>query len=463
MLSFRQRLALIHSAAITAIVACAAFATWWGLSHEMNQQLDQALLAIADAEVSVLNSAPDQPVRVHDQQTGKAPPSLVRLDRLVQISLRDGTVIAKSQNLGDADLPLTKDILQQTAANETALVTIDNFGEEPLRMIAVPVHAGGKDYIVQVAGSLDDTVRIVDYATGLFSILAVVLIAAVVLVANNLTKKVFMAIEEIASQADRIGDANLSERLAQSSDADEIAHLTGTLNQMLARLENAFLIERRFTADASHEMRSPLTRLRAEIDICLRRERSPEAYRETLRSCLEEVCGITGMVEELLLLARIESGQEDDAGAHCNAQQLLEAVASAHRSAADAKKIQLALDNTLPVEIRLSERAGKLILNNFLENALKFTGHGGEIRLSASMDGQQLQIRVQDSGPGIAEQDLPHIFERFYRGQHAKSSGIAGAGLGLSLVQHIASRAGARVTAANTGSGAMFTLQVTLV
>jgi two-component system OmpR family sensor kinase len=291
-------------------------------------------------------------------KTGKAPPSLVRLDRLVQIALRDGTVIAKSQNLGDADLPLTKDILQQTAANETALVTIDNFGEEPLRMIAVPVHAGGKDYIVQVAGSLDDTVRIVDYATGLFSILAVVLIAAVVLVANNLTKKVFMAIEEIASQADRIGDANLSERLAQSSDADEIAHLTGTLNQMLARLENAFLIERRFTADASHEMRSPLTRLRAEIDICLRRERSPEAYRETLRSCLEEVCGITSMVEELLLLARIESGQEDDAGAHCNAQQLLEAVASAHRSAADAKQIQLVLDNTLPVKsVYLSAQA----------------------------------------------------------------------------------------------------------
>jgi signal transduction histidine kinase len=79
------------------------------------------------------------------------------------------------------------------------------------------------------------------------------------------------------------------------------------------------------------------------------------------------------------------------------------------------------------------------------------------------MDGPQLQIRVQDSGPGIAEQDLPHIFERFYRGQHAKSSGIAGAGLGLSLVQHIASRAGASVTAANTGSGAIFTLQVALV
>jgi two-component system OmpR family sensor kinase len=288
-------------------------------------------------------------------------------------------------------------------------------------------------------------------------------VAAVVLVANSMTKKVFMAIEDIASQADRIGDANLSERLAQSSDADEIAHLTGTLNQMLARLENAFLIERRFTADASHEMRSPLTRLRAEIDICLRRERSPEAYRETLRSCLDEVCGITSMVEELLLLARIESGQEDDTGAQCNALQLLEAVASAHRGAADAKQIQLVLDNAPPVEIRLSERAGKLILNNFLENALKFTGHGGEIRLSASIAGKQLQIRVEDSGPGIAEQDLPHIFERFYRGQQAKSSGITGAGLGLSLVQHIASRAGARVEAANTGSGAVFILQVALV
>ncbi|MBC3937214.1 sensor histidine kinase [Undibacterium rugosum] len=429
----------------------------------MNQQLDQALLAIADAEVSVLNSAPDQPVRVHDQQTGKAPPSLVRLDRLVQIALRDGTVIAKSQNLGDADLPLTSDILQQTADNETALLTINNFGDEPLRMIAVPVRTAGKHYIVQVAGSLDDTVRIADYATGLFSVLAIVLVAAVVFVANNMTKKVFMAIENIASQADRIGDANLSERLAQSSDADEIAHLTSTLNQMLERLENAFLIERRFTADASHEMRSPLTRLRAEIDICLRRERSPEDYRNTLHSCLEEVSGITSMVEELLLLARIESGQEDDTDSLCHTHRLLDAVVSANRSTAEAKNIQLTVDNMHFADIRLSERAGKLILNNLLENAIKFSDNGGTIRLHAATEGGHLLINVEDRGPGIAEQDLPHIFERFYRGQRAKSNGIPGSGLGLSLANHIATRAGASISVSNTETGARFTLHVPLV
>ncbi len=311
MLSVQRRLMLVHLAVIAVIVASAASAAWWQLSRSVHRQLDGALLALAETEAGMLLENRGQPVRVHEKPVGTAPPSLVRLDRLVQIVDAHGEVLAHSANLGATRLPTPASLLARLAAGETVFETLPSFSEEPLRMVSLPVQTGGAAPVaIQVAGSLDDVNGVLDSAALLFACLAIALSASVGTAGALLTRRVFRAIDNVVKQARRIGDANLDARLPHPGTADDIGRLVDTLNDMLDRLEHAFDAQRHFTADASHELRSPLSRLRTEIEITLRRERSREDYVETLRSCLEEVARLTLLVEELLMLARLDAGQE---------------------------------------------------------------------------------------------------------------------------------------------------------
>lgn len=303
MLNFRQRLVLTHWTVIVVIVACSALAGWWQLSRLVHGQLDAALLTLADTEAGMQVESHGQPVRVHERPPGSAPPSLVRLDRLVQIVNARGEILARSSNLGDAMLPAPPALLDELASGGQAVFqTLPSFGEEPLRMVSLPAVANGKPVVIQVAGSLDDVHNVLESATILFGIMAAALLAAVGAAGSVLTRRAFRGINDVVKQARLIGDANLGERLPHPGTTDEIGQLVDTLNAMLDRLEQAFDQQRRFTADASHELRSPLSRLRTEIEVTLRRPRESQEYVDTLRSCLDEVGRLTRLIEELLML-----------------------------------------------------------------------------------------------------------------------------------------------------------------
>ncbi|MEG0882835.1 MAG: sensor histidine kinase N-terminal domain-containing protein, partial [Janthinobacterium sp.] len=188
MASFRKRLLLVHLAVILAIVACTALAGYWGLSRAVHGQLDAALLALAETEMAMLPAAPRQPVQVHEVAPGLAPPSLTRLDRLVQIIDGEGRVLARSRNLEAAQLPAPPALQARLAAGETVFETLPKFGDEPLRMVSIPVPSSGARLAVQVAGSLDDTNHVLAAATVLFGAMALALLAAVGLAGEMLTR-----------------------------------------------------------------------------------------------------------------------------------------------------------------------------------------------------------------------------------------------------------------------------------
>ena len=156
MLSLRQRLIAVHLLAILAAVGATAGAGWWVLSQSVNRQLDTALLALAEAEAAMLTDGGAAVIRVHEAPQGSAPPSLTRLDRLVQIIDSQGWILARSSNLGTEDLPASSQLLEQLAAGRTVFETLPDTSEEPLRMVSVPARVKGQLYAVQVAGSLDD-------------------------------------------------------------------------------------------------------------------------------------------------------------------------------------------------------------------------------------------------------------------------------------------------------------------
>ncbi|NYE60702.1 two-component system OmpR family sensor kinase [Duganella sp. 1224] len=461
MLSLRRRLVLIHLAATVATVGVTAAAGWWQLSRSVRGQLDAALLALADTEVGMLSDAHGTAVRVHEAPAGSAPLSLTRLDRLVQIIDGDGRVLARSANLGGDRLPVPPLLLARLAAGDTSFDTLPDTREEPLRMVSVPAVVDGRRYAVQVAGSLDDADHILQSAALLFAAMATALLALVGWAGARLSRQTFVAMENIVDQARTIGDSSLDQRLPHPGHDDEIGHLADTLNAMLDRIEQAFEAQRRFTADASHELRSPLSRLRAEIEITLRRPRTDAEYVTTLRSCLAEVGGLTLLVEELLMLARLDAGQQLAQVELAPLSALAQETISRLRAPAAERRIEIILHDALADAVQVDRAPVGLVLRNLLENALKFSPADGHITVRLQRGAHGVMLSVEDQGMGIAEQDLPFLFERFFRGSSARAGEVDGVGLGLALSQAIMQACGGRIEAANLPTGgARFTLHL---
>jgi two-component system, OmpR family, sensor kinase len=463
MLSFQRRLVLAHLAATLTVVGAAAWAGWWELSRSVHEQLDAALLALAETEAGMLADGKGQAIHVHEAPAGTAPPSLVRLDRLVQIIDGKGQVLARSANLGVARLPAPPSLLAELAAGQTVFETLPHVSEEPLRMVSVPAITKGRVLAVQVAGSLDDADHVLKSAALLFAGMAAALLVAVALTGAALTRRVFHAVEEVNGQARRIGEANLDARLPSPGTDDEFGHLVATLNAMLDRLERAFDMQRRFTADASHELRSPLSRLRTEIEITLRRPRDTQAYVDTLRSCMDEVERMTLLVDELLMLARLDAGQEPVRAEALALDTLARHVVDRMRASAAERRIAIALDAPVPIEAAVAPRAAELVLTNLLGNAIKFSPRDTTITLRLTSEEREAVLCVADQGPGIDRGDLPRLFDRFYRGAAARAGDAEGAGLGLALVQAIVHAYRGRLDADNgPAGGAVFTVRLPL-
>lgn len=464
-LSLRSRLSLWHTAAVASLLAVAAFASHWALARLVLGQLDAALVALAETEGSALEVDPRHPVRVHEFGPGTAPPSLVRLDRFVQIVDLDGNVLARSANLGTARLPAPQAMLDQLRQRRVVFQTFEDFGEEPIRVAALPISVGGHRYAVQVSGSLDDAYGVLNAGRWLFLGLSLVLLAGVAVTSISFARRALQPIDEIVGQARRIGESNLGERLPHPGSRDELGRLIETLNAMLARVERGVATQRRFTADASHELRSPLSRLRAEIEVTLRRTRDAAEYEETLRSCLEEVERLSELTEELLTLAHLDA--DEGPGQEVPAVPLLPIVDDAVRrlgSQAHLCAIRVLLEPAEPpLTVRVGPTAVGLALTNILDNAVKFSPAGGEVRVGVSADGPEALIVVTDRGPGVAPDELPRLFDRFHRGTAARASEAPGFGLGLAISRAVIERQGGSISADSApDGGARFSIRLPL-
>jgi two-component system, OmpR family, sensor kinase len=248
------------------------------------------------------------PLHIHEMSPGTAPPSFPRLDKFIQIVDLDSRVIARSANLGTARLPTSAPLLTKLRTGEKVFETLDDFAGEPVRLLSLPVQLGGHDYAIQVGASLDDANATLRSARLLFLAMSANILGAVVLTGVMLARTVLRPIDQIVGRARMIGESALAARLPHPGTHDEMARPVETLNDMLARIEQSFESQRRFTADASHELRSPLSRLRAELEVTLRRPRERAEYDEALRSCLSEVERLSHLTDELLMRARLDAG-----------------------------------------------------------------------------------------------------------------------------------------------------------
>jgi two-component system OmpR family sensor kinase len=256
-------------------------------------------------------------------------------------------------------------------------------------------------------------------------------------------------IESVTAELDAIGPANLGSRLTVPPVADEVARLTEVINALLERLERASATERRFASDAAHELRTPLAVLRTELEVALARERSAEENRAALGAAHREVLSLCRIADELLMLSRL-NGEVMVDRQRLNLRALLSEIAATVGPLAQAREIKLSV--SAPEDVFVNGNAAHLrrLVVNLLDNALKFTPAHGSIEVGLKSDSNRAIIRVADTGEGIHPAELPHIFDRFFRG--AGSPG-EGSGLGLSLCREIARAHGGEIAAANLPTG----------
>jgi len=279
-----------------------------------------------------------------------------------------------------------------------------------------------------------------------------------------ISRRALAPVDEITLAARSIGIQSLSRRLDVPSTGDELQRLSETWNEMLARLEAAVKRLSQFTADASHELRTPVALIRTTAELTLRRERSPETYREALRQVVLESERTSRLVDDLLLLARADAGLPSLALERMELTPLVRDVCQQGQVLAESRQLQIStVAPEEPVFVEANDPALRRMLLLLLDNAMKYTPVGGRIVLSVDRDPGGATVAVRDTGIGIPETALPHVFERFYRVDESRNRDAGGTGLGLSIAKWIAERHHASLEAESVvGEGSVFRIRFPL-
>lgn len=381
-------------------------------------------------------------------------------DRFIRVTGSGGHVIYASGSPKDGSFDPSQVPLPGPAAHNDLLRKVTVSGGSVLVAAYRYGPSEGARYWVEVGVSserTDATVRQV------LLILAVGLpIAVCVAVAGGfvLVRRALKPVDRLSQKAAEITQHNLSERLPVVRTGDELERLSLSLNLMISRLEEAVNSSKQFVADASHELRTPLAVLRGELEELAQDAHVKAQVRETLGSMLEEVDRLAEIVEGLLALSRLDTGEGKTDWVRFDLAELAVSTADQMSLLAEDKNITLVCDAPAPVIIEGDRSRLKQVVVNLLDNAIKYTANGGRITLKITNENGYALLDVADEGVGIPAEALPHVFKRFFRVDGSRSRDRGGAGLGLSIVKSICDAHGARVEVTSVpGRGSHFRIR----
>lgn len=339
----------------------------------------------------------------------------------------------------------------------------------PFRFTLQRLRANGHTYTATIGAPTNDVVETLDLFRSYLLAFAPLLFLVAAGGGYWLSRRALAPVDAIVRTAHDISGANLNSRLQKLETGDELQRLSDTLNEMLARIEKAFLRVTEFTADASHELRTPVSLIRTEAELALRRSRGEAEYKEALRHILLEAERTTTLIEQLLAMARADSGRETLHMQPVDVRETLQGVVQSWRQVAAIRNLQFSAK--LPEKISdhdsfvMGDSAAlRRVADILLDNAFKYTPSPGSVELSLEHKGEHLVIAVQDSGVGIAEEDQSKIFERFYRVDKARSREQGGSGLGLAIAQWIVEQhRGSMGVDSQPGHGSVFHVELPMI
>jgi heavy metal sensor kinase len=332
----------------------------------------------------------------------------------------------------------------------------------PFRFLFQELTVNDRVYTLEMGIPADDAVETLHLFRSYLLMFAPLLLLVAAGVGYWMSRRALSPVDALVRTAREVGGTNLDSRLQKLKTGDELQRLSDTLNEMLDRIENAFLRVSQFTADASHELRTPVSLIRTEAELALRRSRGEAEYQEALRHILLEAERTTALIEQLLSLARADSGRETVNLQPLNWGQMLGSVLDGWRQVATMRSMELSVNiDCQSVFVMGDESLLRRLADILLDNAFKYTSSPGSVHLRLEQKAQSAVMTVQDSGVGIAEEEQNKIFERFYRVDKARSRAQGGTGLGLAIAQWIvAQHHGSIAVESRPGEGAMFRVEL---
>ena len=455
--SFRFQLALRATTGVTLGIVALSVVTLLTLRTVLDRELGSSILNVATIQAASLADGPSGDMHFHEWELTPEEATSVRdLIRYAQVWQSDGVSLLRSRYM-TSDLPVDFEELARAAAGE--LIWADQLFEgEPIRSLYYPLERLGtahETHVLQVAAPLLARNEMLGRATWFLVGLTLLLGAGTFAGSWWLAGSAVRPIHAVIDQAEEISAGSLDRGIQAYADTLEYRRLVEVLNTMLARIQRAFEAQKRFTADASHELRSPLTAMRGEIELALRRDREPKEYAQVLESTLEEVVRLSSITEDLLTLARSDSGALRPRIEAVDAVEIVERVVERLEPRSEKKGVELLVKADGKISSLLDPGLLGQIVWNLTDNALNVTPPGGRVLVWVGDGDGELEIRVEDSGPGLGTLDLETLFERFFRADEARTPGpeSAGTGLGLAIVKAAAEAHGGAVSAETRAEG----------
>lgn len=428
--SIRFRLTLWYAAALSAGLALFGGLIWLSLRHQMMTEIDEELAGRADRFEEYFRNE--------------------------SAGIEGAHVRAELREFCQALPPGSSMDLRGSNGFQFRYVADTAEKIPDLRTIQRQFALNGATFDLAVAAPIGNVIHTLDLLRILLWSLLPVVIAIACVGGAWLSGRALKPVQDISAAALTIGIENLSKRLPVPPTGDEVARLSEVLNTMFARLESAVTTLSQFVADASHELRTPLAVIRTTAELALRRARAPESYRESLEQVVAEAERMTQLVEDLLVLARTDANALEMPLEPLDLRQVLREVCGEMNGLAEMRGIRMNVSmGDEPAMVAANSPALHRLFLALMDNALKYSRAGGTVALTVEQNNAQIAVLVQDSGEGIAAADLPHIFNRFYRADRARTG--EGYGLGLSLASSIARAHRASIEVKSTGeSGTVF-------
>ncbi|HEU4597292.1 MAG TPA: heavy metal sensor histidine kinase [Pyrinomonadaceae bacterium] len=457
----RGRLTFWYVSALALILVVFGVAVYFMLARALHRRVDEALRSTLEISITSLT---------HDTQEGQsslsaAQSTTAELSHPQQaMMIFDGAGQLLAEHPYEEDLHIRLPDLGAIPDDEVYLYTVaderdaDDHHRLAVRRVRIP--PANTPYIILASQPLEsvedelESLREILY----FATPAVLLLAG--LGGWFLARQGLAPVAAMARSARQIGAGNLDRQLPVANPRDELGQLANTFNELLARLDAAFDEQRRFMADASHELRTPLSVMSTAAGVTLKKEhRDEEEYREALQMMAEQTRRLSRIVGDMFILARADGGRYPLQKRALYLNDLLDEVARAGGLLASDKGVTVELSNLPEAAFHGDEDLLRQMLLNLVDNAVKFTPAGGVVRLGLAREAEEYLLSVSDTGPGIPAEARPHVFERFYRADKARSRAEDGAaGLGLAIARWIAQAHDGELSLADSdgGTGATF-------
>ena len=458
-LPLQTRLILFCTLTFALLLAVLSVASYQLLAQQLNVDVTADLAELTDGLHGYVRIEDGVSSVVFDEKDADQAAFVHAATRYYQIyDGKDGRILVQSQGVEPLGLHLAPGEVQAFLDNPKPYDIGTAYGRFRISNSVIAPASGGR-YLLQVGASLDPMDAVLKRFLDLLLLRAVPSLFVSLVAAWWMARKALAPLTTLATEARGVKIGTLDRRLPTRGTNDQLDEVAVAFNETLAHLEESVGEMRQFSSALAHELRTPLAVLRGEMELVLLRSGSALEWRTSAASQIEEIDKLTRMVNQLLTLARAESGEIALAREGVDLGALAATVTEQLEPVAQAKDLNLHCDVHQPVTVTGDSGWLERLLLNLLDNAIKYTPSGGDIRVGVLHENGHARVDVTDTGAGIPADAVPHVFERFYRVDPARSSTVEGAGLGLSLAKWIVDRHHGRIEVrSEPGRGSTFTI-----